>query len=178
MFTIIARRTEDLEAADRAAIIRACVAAFGDAEFERLFSYIPSGGLHLIGSADGQVVSHAVVTTRRVQPEGLPLLRTAYVDAVATTPTAQGHGYGSAVLRALADAVAATHEIACLETERVSFYTRLGWQRWRGPRAGRGETGLIPTPDEQNILILRLPQTPALDLDRLLTIECQRSRIW
>ena len=178
MFTVTAHRTEDLDASQRAAIIAVCVAAFNDPEFEALFSYIPSGGLHFVGSVAGKVVSHAVATTRWVQPEGLPPLRTAYVDAVATDPARQGRGCGSAVLRALARGVAATHQIACLETGRVGFYERLGWERWRGPRAGRGEDGFIPTPDEQNILILRLPNTPPLDLDGLLTIECQKSRIW
>ena len=83
-----------------------------------------------------------------------------------------------AALGALAATIAATHEVACLETERVTFYERLGWERWRGPMAGRAERGLVATPDQQGVLILRLPRTPDLDLDRLLTIECQASRIW
>ena len=37
------------------------------------------------------------------------------------------------------------YDVACLDTERVSFYERLGWERWRGPLAGRSDDGLIPT---------------------------------
>jgi GNAT superfamily N-acetyltransferase len=119
-----------------------------------------------------------VVTTRWLQPEGLPLLKTAYVDAVSTAPDFQRRGFGSAVMRHLAGLISKAYEIACLETDRVGFYQRLGWEEWTGPLAGRAEHGLVPTPDQSGILILRLPRTPALDLDSLLTIECQPGRIW
>jgi hypothetical protein len=49
---------------------------------------------------------------------------------------------------------------------------------WRGPLAGRLEEGLVPTPEQRGVMVLRLPSTPLLDLDALLTIECQPSRIW
>jgi aminoglycoside 2'-N-acetyltransferase I len=119
-----------------------------------------------------------MVTTRWLQPEGQPLLKTAYVDAVATLPAFQGRGHGSALMRQLAIAIDGEYAIACLGTEREGFYERLGWQTWRGPLAGRSERGLIPTPGQQGIMILRLSNTPALNLDSTLTIECQEERIW
>ena len=48
---------------------------------------------------------------------------------------------------------------------------------WRGPLAGRSEQGLVPTPEQTGIMVLRLSQTPALDLHSTLTIECQPGRI-
>jgi aminoglycoside 2'-N-acetyltransferase I len=105
-------------------------------------------------------------------------LITAYVDAVATLPAYQGFGYGSAVMRRLASDIEREYMIACLETDRETFYERLGWRTWHGPLAGRAEQGLIPTPEQRGIMILWLSQTPALDLDSLLTIECQTGRIW
>jgi aminoglycoside 2'-N-acetyltransferase I len=111
-----------------------------------------------------------------LQPGDLPLLKTAYVDAVATYPGCQGQGIGSAVLRGLA-ATITDYEIACLETERIGFYIRLGWEEWRGPLAGRRGDQIIPTPDQTGILILRLPNTPPLDLDWPLTIE-EQGRVW
>ncbi len=114
---------------------------------------------------------------RWLEVEGLPLLRTAYVDAVATSPARQREGIGSAVMRRLALAVA-DYDIACLETERVGFYERLGWEEWQGPLAGRSDEGLIPTPEQRGVMILRLPQTPELDPHALLTIEVQPPRIW
>jgi len=171
------RRTRQLDAALRATIVELCTEAHGK-DFSRLFFYLPTDGLHFIAHRDDQIVSHAVATTRWVQPERLPILRTAYVDAVATLPAYQRRGYGSAVIRELIAHIT-DYDLACLETNQVIFFERLGWQRWRGPRAGRAPDGqLTPTPDQQTIMILRLPITPPLDLDRLLTIETQTGRIW
>ena len=175
-FYIRLRRTRQLDASLRATIVELCTAAH-QTDFSRLFLYLPTDGLHFIAYQDDQLVSHAVVTTRWVQPERFPILRTAYVDAVATLPGYQRRGFGSAVLREVASNII-DYDIACLETEQAAFFQRLGWECWRGPRAGRSGTELIPTPDQQNIMILRLPRTPPLDLDRLLTIESQTGRIW
>lgn len=170
--------TEKLSASTRAQIIQVCIAAHQEEDFKNLFSYVPAGGWHFLAYYRDQVVSHAMVTTRWLQPAGHPLLKTAYIDAVATSPIYQGQGYGSAVMRQLAEEIDQQYIIACLETDRETFYERLGWQRWRGPLAGRGENGLIPTPEQRGIMILRLSQTPELDLDSMLTIECQTGRIW
>jgi aminoglycoside 2'-N-acetyltransferase I len=173
---VTSARTEDLDADTRASIIHVCRIAHQEDDFQHLFSYILSGGIHVLAYRDQELVGHAVATTRWLQPEGLPLLRTAYVDAVATLPAYQGQGIGSALMRHLA-AVIADFEIGCLETERVSFYARLGWELWRGPLAGRRAAELLPTPDQEGIMILRLARTPPLDLDSLLVIE-EDGRIW
>ena len=170
-------RTEDLDATTRAAIIQVCIAAHQEEDFQHLFAYIAGGGRHFLAYRDETVVSHAVVTTRWLQPAELPILKTAYIDAVSTLPVYQGRGYGSAVMRCLAQNID-DYEIAGLETDRPSFYTRLGWEVWRGPLAGRSEQGLMPTPEQKGIMILRLARTPALNLDDALTIECQAGRIW
>src|SRR5512139_3504752 len=94
------RRTRQLDAALRATIVELCTEAHGE-DFSRLFFYLPTDGLHFIAYRDDQIVSHAVVTTRWVQPERRPILRTAYVDTVATLPAYQRRGYGSAVMREL-----------------------------------------------------------------------------
>jgi aminoglycoside 2'-N-acetyltransferase I len=175
-FTVKTAYTQDLNEATRSAVVSLCTEAH-QVDFGPLFSFLPPEGVHFLGYLGDELVSHAVTTTRWLQPETLPLLRTAYVDAVATLPAYQGQGFSSAVMRHLAKISSDNYEIACLETDQVSFYERLGWDLWRGPLAGRGEQGLIPTPDQTGIMILRLPQTPALDLDSLLTIEVQ-GRIW
>jgi len=173
---VTSARTEELNAETRASIIHVCRTAHQEDEFTHLFSYIPSGGIHVLAYREQEVVSHAVATTRWLQPEGLPLLRTAYIDAVATLPAYQGQGIGSTLMRHLAT-VLSDFEMACLQTERVSFYARLGWEVWRGPLAGRRATELLPTPDQQGVMILRLAHTPPLDIDRLLVIE-YAGRIW
>ena len=175
---VTSAKTKDLNAATRASIIELCIAAHQEEDFNNLFAYVLSGGWHFLAYRDGQLVSHALVTTRWLQPEGQPALKTAYVDAVATLPKYQGQGYGSALLRQLAREIEPEYVIACLETERPAFYERLGWEVWRGPLAGRSDQGLIPTPEQGGIMILRLPRTPALDPNQGLTIECQTGRIW
>jgi len=175
--TLTVNRTEDLNQATRASIIQLCIAAHQEEDFKNLFSYIPSGGRHFLAYLDDKLVSHAVVTTRWLQPEGHPILKTAYVDAMATLPSYQGQGYGSAVMRHLARNIT-DFAIACLETEKTGFYESLGWEVWRGALAGRSEQGLIPTPEQKGVMTLRLARTPALHLDSGLTIECQAERIW
>lgn len=169
--------TEELTDARRSALIDVCIAAHESEEFRNLFTYIPSGGRHFLAYRAGELVSHAVVTTRWVQPEGHGELKTAYVDAVSTLPTYQGRGYGSEVMRRLAAEIG-DYEIGCLQTDRPGFYGRLGWEVWRGALAGRGEDGLIPTPEQRGVMVLRLPRTPHLDLETQLTIERQPNRIW
>ncbi len=176
-FTILAAPTEALSEDLRAAIITVCIEAHNEPEFSHLFAWVPAGGLHVLALRVGHVIGHAMVTARRVQPAGLPELHTADVDAVSVPPQQQGLGVGSAVMRKLAQEITG-FDIACLETDRPGFYERLGWQVWRGPKAGRGPDGLIMTPAEETVLVLKLDRTPVLDLGSLLTIECQSGRIW
>jgi aminoglycoside 2'-N-acetyltransferase I len=171
-------RTEDLSSETRSAIIELCVQAHQQEDFRNLFSYVSSGALHFLGYRSEQLVAHAMVTTRWVQPDSFPPLKTAYIDAVSTLPKYQGFGYGSDLMRRLAAEIDPEYSIACLETDRETFYERLGWEIWRGPLAGRSEKGLIPTPDQHGIMVLRLSHTPQLDLNSMLTIECQTGRIW
>ncbi len=174
---IAVRMTEALDEETRAAIIRVCILAHGETSFERLFEHVPSGGRHFLALEGGVLVGHAMVTTRWLHGPDGRRLRTAYVDAVATHPAYQGRGYGSALLGRLA-ADSAAYDIAALETDRPGFYTRLGWEVWRGPLAGLRDGEVLPTPDEQGlIMVLRLARSRALDLDRPLAIEWQ-GRIW
>jgi aminoglycoside 2'-N-acetyltransferase I len=170
-------RTSDTDEETRESVVRLCIDAHQEEDFNNLFSYLPPEGLHVLAYLDGRLVGHAVVTIRWLQAGNEPLLRTAYVDAVATSPTHQGRGIGSAVMRHLASVVDDC-DIACLETDRVGFYERLGWEEWRGSLGGRSPEGLIPTPDQRGIMILRLGRTPDLDPSQRLTIEAHPARIW
>ena len=176
--TVMMLTTEDLTAAQRSSVIDVCIAAHEIEDFRNLFRvYIKSGGRHFLGYRGSELVSHAVVTTRWAQPEDQRVLKTAYVDAVSTLPRYQGRGHASAVMARLAAEID-DYEIGCLQTDRPGFYDRLGWVVWRGTLAGRGEHGLIPTPEQRGVMVLPLPLTPPLDIDTQLTIECQPHRIW
>jgi aminoglycoside 2'-N-acetyltransferase I len=171
-------QTEEINEPTRTAIIELCVEAHQEQDFRNLFTYVSSGGWHFLAYLGELLVSHALVTTRWLQTADHSLLKTAYIDAVATLPAYQGQGYGSALMGQLARDIDHEYVIACLETDRETFYERLGWQAWRGPLAGRSEQGLIPTPEQRGIMVLTLSQTPPLDLDSALSIECQTGRIW
>jgi aminoglycoside 2'-N-acetyltransferase I len=171
-------RTEDLDDSTRATVIDVCIEAHGLDDFRNLFTHIPGGGRHVLAYDGSALVGHAVATTRWLQPAGLQMLKTAYVDAVSTSPAHQGMGVGSSVMRRLANDANVDHDIACLDTDKVGFYAPLGWRVWRGPLAGRGPNGLVPTPDQRWIMVLALTRTPTLDLDAMLTIEMQPGRIW
>jgi len=176
--TITSAYTEDLNPGTRAEIIQVCIDAHQEEDFKNLFTYAPTGGWHFLAYHADKLVSHAAVSTRWLQMEGQPLLKSAYIDAVATSPAYQGQGYGSALMRQLASDIDREYIIGCLETERETFYERLSWQTWRGPLAGRNEQGLIPTPEQRGIMVLQLSRTPPLNLDAALSIECQDERIW
>ena len=172
--TLLVQASAELSMAVRAAIIDLCAVAF-DEPFDQLFALLP-GSTHLLAYADEQLVSHACWVTRWLQPEGLPPLRTAYVEAVATHPDWQRHGLGTLVMRRLAEEITA-YDLGGLSPAVTPFYARLGWEDWRGPTAIRTADGLLPTPEEE-IMILRTPQTPPLDLDAPISAEWREGELW
>lgn len=157
-----------LDMAERAAIVTLCTAAF-EQDFASLFDLVPPTTIHIRAFRNDQLVGHACWAPRPLQVNAGPTLTAAYVDAVATDHTLQGQGIGSAVLTRLAEETS-TAQLRALSTARISFYTRLGWQRWRGRVAVRTAAGLLDTPDDA-VLILPTVHTPALDLDSLLIGE-------
>ena len=169
-----------LSAAARTEIIDLCEAAYGE-DFSRLFDDF-AGSVHVLARDEhGTLVSHAEWLTRWLHPAGQPVLRTAYVEAVATAPPHQRQGFASAVLRRLADELAANAawDLAALSPSDAAFYARLGWELWRGPLAIRRADRLEPSPPDEQVMVLRLPRTPAtLDLATLLTAEWRPGELW
>ena len=159
---------------ERAAIIALCEAALAE-DFSQLFDLLP-GTQHLLVRVDGRLVSHACWVDRQLQAVDGPLMRTAYVEAVAVQPDRQRQGWGTLAMRHVAAAIGA-YALGALLTHHPEFYMRLGWEQWRGPTALRTATGLLPTPDKHP-LILRTPRTPPLDLAALLTAEWRVNEPW
>jgi aminoglycoside 2'-N-acetyltransferase I len=169
-----------LDAVARAEIIALCESAYGE-DFTRLFEEL-SGSVHVLARDDhGALVSHAEWVTRWLQPAGHPVLRTAYVEAVATAPERQRLGFATAVLRCLGDELArdSKWELAALSPSDHAFYARLGWELWQGPLGIRRGDNVEPTPSDEEVMILRLPGVPAtLDLTSLLTAEWRAGELW
>lgn len=168
-------KADDLSVEERTALIQLCTAAYEE-NFDHLFSSLP-GATHVLGRRNDEIVTHAAWITRWLQPAGLPLLRTAYVEAVATAPEQQGRGFGTAVLQYLQTHLQ-DYDLGALSPSEVAFYARLGWELWQGPLAIRTTAGIEPTPPDEEVMILRLPQTPALDLNVLLTAEWREGELW
>jgi aminoglycoside 2'-N-acetyltransferase I len=135
-------------------------------------------GLHALGRVSGAIVTHALIVDRRLQIEGRTPLHAAYIELVATDPPHQGKGYASTLLRALVSQLA-NHEIAGLSPSAAAFYERLGWELWRGPLFVRTEAGLESSPEDEEVMILRLPRTPEdVDLDASLSVEWRPGEVW
>jgi GNAT superfamily N-acetyltransferase len=154
--------TADLLPRTRAAIQALCEAAYREPMTPFLVDIGP--GDHLLGWLGETLVSHLMWVTRWLQPAGWPALRTAYVELVATDPTAQRLGYSTQLLESFPSRV-------------QDLYTRLGWRLWRGPLAVREGSALLPTPEDR-VMVLDLPRTPKLDETSPLSGEWRPGEVW
>lgn len=137
-----------------------------------------SPATHVLGYADGELVSHVAWVERELRVGGLGSLRTAYIEAVATLPSHQGHGFATALMQATPSLL---HEfqLAALAPSDATFYQRLGWRMWEGPLSYIDPSGAqIDTPDEE-VMIYPLPLTPSnLDVRASLTTKWRAIEVW
>ncbi|HYF40534.1 MAG TPA: GNAT family N-acetyltransferase, partial [Gemmatimonadales bacterium] len=68
-------------------------------------------------------------------------------------------------------------DLAALSPATDDLYLRAGWRFWRGPLMVRTDQGLVPTPEEE-IMVLELPRTPVLDLEQPLSVEWRPGEVW
>ena len=174
-FTFRVVAGEDLTESERNEVIALCNLAY-DEDMGIIISEFKEP-VHVLGFLDDKLVSHALWITRYLQPEGLPLLRTAFVEAVATHPDFQHRGFASTIMQRVVEEIQ-DFEIAGLAPFSVDYYTRLGWELWRGPLYVRTETGLVASPAEENVMIFRLPKTPDIDLDATISVEWREGEVW
>ena len=166
---------QDLSADEQKTIVTFCNRAFEE-ELEALFAAFVDP-THVLGYLDGMLVSHALWVTRWLQADQGPLLRTAYVEAVATEKTLRGHGYATAIMKRVQEEIQG-YELGGLSPFSVAYYERLGWEAWRGPLTIRTGAGLVPTSSDERVMILRLAKTPALDRNGTLSAEWREGELW
>ena len=137
------------------------------------------GGRHVwFAAADGTIVSHGSVVERRLELGGRAL-QVGYVEALATTEAHRGRGLGTTVMRRLDEWIATRHELGVLSTGARAFYARLGWVRWQGATWVDAPHGRLRTPDDDDsIMILRTPASPALELTGDLVADWRASDAW
>ncbi len=146
-----------------------------DEDLAPLFNTL-SDGTHVLGILGETIVSHAMWVTRWLQAGNGPLMRTAYVEMVATEPDFQLCGFASAVMRRLADAIS-DFDLGGLCPAGPELYAKLGWVFWCGSLFIRTPEGLISIPEEK-VMILRLPKSPYLDLESSLSAEWREGELW
>jgi len=167
--------TAQLTDQDLGALRRLFAAAWPDGGFSNEDWTHAMGGRHWLVEEDGRIVSHASVVERVLEVGGRPL-RTGYVEAVATAPSARRRGLASRAMRAVGAHIRTHFELGALSTGHPEFYERLGWARWRGPTFVRTDEGLVRAQEEDGgILVLVTPATPA-GLDPAAPISC-RARV-
>lgn len=170
-------RSSDLDAATTEQLRTLMSAAFEGAFDEHDWEHA-LGGAHLLLRLDGVVVAHAAVVPRALDVDGIPY-RTGYVEAVATLPSHQGQGHGTAVMRTASDLVRAEYELGALSTGSPAFYERLGWERWSGESWVREGARLRRTPEEDDgILVLRTPTSTDLPLTGAIACESRPGDDW
>lgn len=155
-----------------------CVHAF-DGDFDPEDWDHALGGRHFVLIDDDAPIAHASVVERTLWVDGIPY-RTGYVEAVATEPSQQGLGLGTAVMSEAGEWIRSQYELGCLGTGEHHFYERLGWERWRGSSAVRYPDGLlVETPeDSDGIMILRTGATRHLDLFGLIACGPRSGDDW
>ena len=167
---------QQLPASVRSEIQLLCNSAYGE-DLSYLFAAY-TVDWYILAHLDNRLVGNAMIVTRWLQAGHGPLLRTAYVEMMATAPGYQGRGIGSSVMQRLAKVAAdGGYDLAALCPADTGIYNRLGWEYWIGPLfirrsicPGKETPALIPTPEEQ-VMVLRLPETPTLDLRQSLSAE-------
>jgi aminoglycoside 2'-N-acetyltransferase I len=170
---VIPSRT--LAGALRTEIIALCTRAFEE-DMQPYFQTFP-GATHILGYSNDLLVSHTLWVTRYLQAGTASVMRTAYVEAVATEPGQRGRGFASAIMRRLIDEIQ-EYDLGGLSPSSVEFYARLGWELWQGPLFIRQGADLIPSPPEEQVMIFRLPRTPHLDLSAPLSAEWRAGELW
>lgn len=168
-------RGRHLTSQEADAVLALCSAAY-EMEFSPYLALFDDP-MHVLAEENGRLVSHALWVTRVLEANHRLQLRTAYIEAVATLPDAQGRGFGSAVMRAVGAATQTGYDLGALSPSDWAFYAPFGWELWKGPLAVRTNDGEMPTPDEE-VMILRLPDTPPLDLTWPLSVEWRPIEIW
>lgn len=136
------------------------------------------GGLHFVLDLDDEIVSHASVVERELHI-GDRVLRTGYVEAVATAPGLERRGFGTLVMEAAAAHIRETYQLGALGTGRHHFYERMGWLTWAGPAFVQMPGGPRRMPDDEGyILVLRTPTSPPFELTESITCEWRPGDVW
>ena len=157
----------DVRVADRSALgddELATLLAFCSAQFDGLSpSYWDDigDGVHVIGEEAGATIAHACIVPLELRAAGRGL-HVGYVEAVCTLAERRGEGLGTVVMeRVREEIVSRGLELGALDTGVPTFFTRLGWEPWRGSLWVRTDDAAERIREEEGCVhVLRTPATP------------------
>lgn len=172
-FRVVAGK--DMTPVECEGVIRLCNLAYDEDMGAVIDQFVDP--VHVLGFYQSVLVCHALWVTRFLQPQGSLLLRTAYVEAVATHPDYRSRGFASAIMKKIIDEIQ-DFELAGLAPFNVDYYGRLGWELWRGALYVRRYENLVVSPPGERLMIYRLLKTPELDLDGSISVEWREGEIW
>jgi aminoglycoside 2'-N-acetyltransferase I len=136
------------------------------------------GGVHVVAFDGATLCAHGSVVERVLELDGSPIT-TGYVEAVATRPSLQRAGWGTAVMTELDAIIRSRFEMGALATGEHAFYQRLGWRSWQGPTAVRRGRDAVRTPDDDDaIMVLLFERTTDVDLSSLLVCDDRLGDVW
>jgi len=157
----------------RALLDRAFDGRFTDDDWEHAL-----GGVHVWVAGSRGLVSHGALVERVIECSG-QTLRVGFVEAVATEAPHRRQGHGARVMARIGDLIRERHPLGVLSTGTHAFYEALGWERWRGPTFVDGPGGRARTPgDDGDVMILRTPRSPRLDLDGDIVCDWRTGDVW
>ena len=151
-----------------------CDAAYGE-NLARYFADI-GPGVHLLGWHGPALISHLMWVDRTLYVEGREPLRSAYVELVATRKSDQGRRFATRLMERLALEIQG-YDIGALSPAETTLYQRLGWERWHGALSVRTAAGVVPAPGEE-LMVLRLPGSPPVDLEAALAVDWRAGEVW
>src|SRR5262245_29551834 len=163
-----------LEPHDLRQIVALCSEAFETDYSLFLNDFI--GATHVIGHLADEVVSHALWMPRRLLVEGIEIIDSAYVEAVATWPKYQNRGFATAVMKRLHQEIT-EFDLGALATGVPGWYERLGWRRWEGHKFIRRGQEFIETPGEC-VMVYQITGKPLPDLKKSLTADWRPNEPW
>ena len=136
------------------------------------------GGVHVIVREGAWVVAHASAVPRSIAVAGQPFAA-GYVEAVATAPDLQGQGLGTRCVQRLNALVRDRFDLGVLSTGSPGFYSRLGWERWRGPSyVVRDGTPERTEDEDDGLMVLRFGVSAGVDLGASIACHDRGGDAW
>jgi aminoglycoside 2'-N-acetyltransferase I len=177
MIEVRTAHTADLDAATLGAA-RGLLEAVFEGELTAADWEHALGGVHALVWEGDELVAHGSVVQRRLLHRRRAL-RTGYVEGVGVRADRRGRGHGAAVMEALERVVRGAYEVGALGStdEARGFYSRRGWERWRGETSAITPNGMVRTQEDDGSVYV-LPLAVALELSGELTCDWRDGDVW